>query len=69
MTLAAYLCFSSLFSLFGYWLAGIPEVWAAAVDRRMSRGATLEQARMRLGWHRLGSLVFAGLNAAMAVTC
>lgn len=69
MILTAFLCFSSCFCLLGYWLAGIPEVWAAAVEHEMDRGATLEQARIRMGWHRLGSLVLAFLNAVMAVTC
>lgn len=68
MSASTFCAIVAVLNLAGYWFASVPEVWADAVAMMVKEGATEEQARIRLGWRRIGMLwtaVACGVVAAL----
>jgi hypothetical protein len=68
MTLVVWSSFGAIVSLLGFWFYSHPDGWRALMEIEMERGLSYEEARLRNGWWRLGSLALAVVNGVIAAT-
>lgn len=65
MTIAALCSFCAVINLLCFLFHSHPDGWDALMDIEMERGLSHDEARMRNGWWRLGSLIVAVINGLL----